>query len=291
MIVVTGATGRLGSQIIEHLLERIPAEQVGVSVRETAKAAGLAERGVRVRHGDFADPATLEAASQVLIVSVDALGELAVAQHRAAVDAAQRAGAQRILYTSHQAASPASLFEPARDHAATEAHLAASAAASTALRDGLPRRHGARPARARGRDRRAGRTRRRTGVVDHPRRPRRRRRGDPDRHRPTGPRGARAHRGPGADPGRRREDPLGPDRTHDPPRRGRGRGLRRRPDRPRRARERRADVPHPVPRRPSRGVRDHRPHPGGAARTPGHHRRRHPEAPGRKHPWTRPPPR
>jgi len=141
MIVVTGASGQLGAQIVSRLLDRVPADQVGVSVRDPGRAADLAARGVRVRRGDFTDPGTLasafEDASQVLVVSVDSLGEQAVAQHRTAVDAAQRAGAHRVLYTSHQAASPSSLFEPARDHAATEAHLAASGVPYTALRDGF----------------------------------------------------------------------------------------------------------------------------------------------------------
>jgi uncharacterized protein YbjT (DUF2867 family) len=141
MIIVTGATGQLGSRIVGRLLARVPAGRVGVSVRDPDRAAGLAARGVRVRRGDFGDPGNLaaafEGATQVLVVSVDGLGEGAVAQHRSAIDAAQRAGAQRILYTSHQAASPRSLFGPARDHAATEAHLAATGVPSTVLRDGF----------------------------------------------------------------------------------------------------------------------------------------------------------
>ena len=72
MIVVSGATGQLGSQIVERLLERVSADQVGVSVRDVDRAGDLAARGVRVRRGDFADPSTLEAAfegtSQVLVV-------------------------------------------------------------------------------------------------------------------------------------------------------------------------------------------------------------------------------
>lgn len=141
MYVVTGATGRLGSAIVHHLLDRVPAEQVGVSVREPERAADLAARGVRVRRGDFSDPASLDAAfegaTRVLVVSVDRLGEDAVAQHRTAVDAAVRAGAERILYTSHQAVHASSLFAPARDHAATEAHLAAAGVPWTSLRDGF----------------------------------------------------------------------------------------------------------------------------------------------------------
>lgn len=56
MLVITGATGRLGSQIVDRLLERVPADEVGVSVRDVDKAAGLAARGVRVRAADFTGP-------------------------------------------------------------------------------------------------------------------------------------------------------------------------------------------------------------------------------------------
>lgn len=141
MIVITGATGQLGSRIVQQLLERVPADRVAVSVRDPDRAGDLAARGVRVRHGDFGDPGSLDAAfegaEQVLVVSVDRLGDEAVQQHKAAIDAAHRAGAHRVLYTSHQAAGPHSVFAPARDHAATEAYLVASGRPFTALRDGF----------------------------------------------------------------------------------------------------------------------------------------------------------
>jgi NAD(P)H dehydrogenase (quinone) len=141
MIIVTGATGQLGSQIIARLLERVPADTVGVSVRDVGKAAALAERGVRVRAGDFTEPATLrhafEGASQVLVVSAAIRGAGAVAANLAAIDAARAAGAQRILYTSHQAASKDSLFAPQTTHALTEEHLAGQGVPFTALRNGF----------------------------------------------------------------------------------------------------------------------------------------------------------
>jgi NAD(P)H dehydrogenase (quinone) len=141
MIVVTGATGRLGSQVVHRLLERVPAETVGVSVRDPGAAASLARRGVRVRAGDFTDPASLrhafEGAEQVLVVSAAIRGDGAVAANLAAVDAAAAAGAGRILYTSHQAASADSLFAPQPVHAATQAHLASLGRPFTALRNGF----------------------------------------------------------------------------------------------------------------------------------------------------------
>ena len=141
MIVITGATGQLGSLIVASLLERVPAEEVGVSVREPGRTADLAERGVRVRHGDFSEPNSLadafEGASQVLIVSANELGGKAVDGHAAAIDAARAAGAERILYTSHQGASADSLFAPMVDHAATERYLAETGTPFTSLRNGF----------------------------------------------------------------------------------------------------------------------------------------------------------
>ncbi|MEH0928956.1 NmrA family NAD(P)-binding protein [Micromonospora sp. CPCC 205558] len=141
MFVVTGATGHLGSQIVDRLLDRLPPDAVGVSVRDTAKAAALAERGVRVRAADFTDPATLEhafeGADTVLVVSAAIRGNAAIAANCAAIDAAHAAGAKRILYTSHQAASRDSLFAAQPTHAATEEHLAGLGVPFTALRNGF----------------------------------------------------------------------------------------------------------------------------------------------------------
>ena len=141
MIIVTGATGRLGRAIAEKLLDRVPADTIGVSVRDPDKAAGLAARGVRVRAGDFTDPASLEhafeGADQVLVVSAAIRGPQAAGANRAAIDAAVRAGASRVLYTSHQGVSPGSFFDPGRQHAETEKHLAEQGIAYTALRHGF----------------------------------------------------------------------------------------------------------------------------------------------------------
>ena len=141
MIIITGATGHLGGQIVDRLLEPQPAASIGVSVRDPAKARGLADRGVRVRAGDFTDPESLayafESAAQVLVVSAAIRGGGAFAANRAAIDAATAAGAGRVLYTSHQAASPDSLFPPQRVHAATEDHLARQGVPFTALRNGF----------------------------------------------------------------------------------------------------------------------------------------------------------
>jgi NAD(P)H dehydrogenase (quinone) len=141
MIIVTGATGQLGRQIVDRLLTRLPPDQIGVSVRDPQSAQALADQGVRVRRGHFADAASLayafEGATQVLIVSVDEMGGEAVKLHRAAIDAAAGAGARRILYTSHMGASASSHFQACRDHAETEEALLASGVPFTSLRNGF----------------------------------------------------------------------------------------------------------------------------------------------------------
>lgn len=143
MIVVTGATGRLGRKIVERLLERVPAAEVGASARDPSKAADLAARGVRVRHGDFANPDGLadafEGAAQLLLVSSNAraTGGDTLAQHGAAIDAAKTAGVRRIVYTSHMGAGSGSAFPPMHDHAATEDMLRQSGVPWTALRNGF----------------------------------------------------------------------------------------------------------------------------------------------------------
>ncbi|MFF3418424.1 SDR family oxidoreductase [Streptomyces sp. NPDC002698] len=141
MIIVTGATGKLGRSTVEHLLERVHADRVGVSVRDPRKAQDLADRGVRVRQGSFDDPASLvhafEGAEQLLLVSLDRIGEECVTGHRTAIDAAVKAGVGRILYTSQMGAAHDSRFQACRDHAQTEDLLRATGLPWTALRNGF----------------------------------------------------------------------------------------------------------------------------------------------------------
>ena len=141
MLIVTGANGQFGRLVVESLLQRVPADRVGVSVRDPAKAADLAARGVRVRRGDFADPASLadafEGAERVLVVPINQVGPARVELHRAAIAAAVAAGAGHVLYAGLVDPERSALFPPTADHFATEAALAASGVAFTALRNGF----------------------------------------------------------------------------------------------------------------------------------------------------------
>ena len=143
MLIVTGATGQLGRRVVDHLKHLVPAGRICISTRDPVQAADLADAGIRVRRGDYDDAASLrhawEGAERILLVSSNAAatGGDPLAQHRVAIEVAREIGVGRLLYTSQISASPESHFQPGRDHATTEAMLAESGLAWTALRHGF----------------------------------------------------------------------------------------------------------------------------------------------------------
>ena len=109
-LLVTGAGGQLGRRVVELLLEAGVSNLVAAS-RDPAKLADLQARGVETRRADFDDPASLPAAfagvDRLLLISTDSLGAPGhrIAQHRAAIAAAQAAGVSHLVYTSARACS------------------------------------------------------------------------------------------------------------------------------------------------------------------------------------------
>ncbi|MBP2584025.1 NAD(P)H dehydrogenase (quinone) [Streptomyces sp. PvR006] len=139
-IVVTGATGQLGRLVIDSLLSdpTVPAESVVAVVRDKAKAAGLAERGVELRIADYSKPETLagafRAGDRVLLVSGSEVGQR-VAQHAAVIDAAKAAGVAQLAYTGVLGGDDAD-FDLAAEHKATERLILESGLPYTFLRNG-----------------------------------------------------------------------------------------------------------------------------------------------------------
>ena len=139
MIIVSGAAGKLGRRVVEHLIEQGAAGRVRALSRSPEKLAGLTAQGVEARRGDFDDPASLphafEGGSVLLIISTDNIVEpgARVRQHGAAIEAARAAGIGHVAYTS----SPDIPVAIDRDHMETERLLAESGLAWTALRNTL----------------------------------------------------------------------------------------------------------------------------------------------------------
>lgn len=138
MILITGATGKLGHHVVAELLAKVPASQIAVAVRSPDKAADFAKLGIAVRQADYSRPETLDAAlagvDKVLLISSNEVGQR-VAQHGAVIAAAKRAKVKLLAYTSILRADTSTL-ELAREHLATEIVLRASGVPFVLLRNG-----------------------------------------------------------------------------------------------------------------------------------------------------------
>ncbi|MFJ9389625.1 SDR family oxidoreductase [Nocardioides sp. NPDC101246] len=139
-IAITGASGQLGRLVADQLLATLDPAEVVLLTRDPAKLADYAERGADVRAADFGKPEELADAfagvERVLLISTDVVGAR-VEGHRAAIDAAAKAGVRHIAYTSvpePTADNPAGVVP---DHAATEDALRESGVAWTMLRNNL----------------------------------------------------------------------------------------------------------------------------------------------------------
>lgn len=137
MIVVSAATGEFGRLVVDQLLDRVPARQIAVAVRDVHKAADLADRGVQLRHGDYERTDTLrqafDGADRLLFISAPDQNDERVLQHQNVVDAAGVAGVGRLLYTSALGADVVDEGGLA-DHHATERAIRESGLPYTILR-------------------------------------------------------------------------------------------------------------------------------------------------------------
>ncbi|RDI66271.1 SDR family oxidoreductase [Nocardia pseudobrasiliensis] len=135
-VAVTGASGQLGRLVVEALLRRDAGPVVAI-VRDPAKVADLAERGVEVRQASYDDAAALDRAlagvDRVLLISGNEFGAR-VDQHTAVIRAAERAGVELLVYTSIPQAD-ANPMILAQEHRGTEDVLAKAAVPHAILRN------------------------------------------------------------------------------------------------------------------------------------------------------------
>src|SRR5262245_53814213 len=141
-IIVSGASGQLGSLVIDELLARgvAPANLILVSrTPNTEHLNGYARQGASVRYGDFTRPESLAAAyeggTRMLLISINGGGGDRPELHKRAIDAAAGAGVRHIAYTSYVNADRYSASTIAVDHRRTERILEESGVAWTMLRN------------------------------------------------------------------------------------------------------------------------------------------------------------
>ena len=137
-ILVTGASGNLGGHVVDALLERgIPASDIVAGVRTPAKAGPLTDLGVRVAPLDYTEPATIDAAldgiTSVLLISGSEVGSR-FAGHRNVIEAAQKAGVDKFVYTSAPKATSVD-YALGAEHRATEEAIAAAGLPAVILRN------------------------------------------------------------------------------------------------------------------------------------------------------------
>ncbi len=142
-ILITGATGQLGTEVINALLKKTDSGAVSALVRDTAKAGDLKARGVDIRVGNYDDLASLVKAFKgidtLYFVSGSEMANRSQ-QHENVVKAAKEAQVKHVVYTSFQrrnetASSP--IAAVAAGHLAAEEALKKSGLTYTILKHGL----------------------------------------------------------------------------------------------------------------------------------------------------------
>jgi uncharacterized protein YbjT (DUF2867 family) len=137
MILVTGATGLNGSELIRHLSARgVPVRGM---TRDAKRAAALAALpGVEIVEGDMADPASLagplHGVERAMLISSSDPVMLDVQANF--IDAAKNAGVAHVVKLSGIMPERDSAFRFARMHGEIELHLEQSGLAYTHLRAG-----------------------------------------------------------------------------------------------------------------------------------------------------------
>ncbi|RYG44191.1 SDR family oxidoreductase [bacterium] len=139
-ILITGATGNLGSATLDALLKRVPSTQLAALARDPNALAHRTAEGVDVRQGDYTDRASLVQAFQgverALLVSAVAFTDR-LPQHLNAIAAAKEAGVRHLVYTSIQRneAHPFEISTVTESDVATERALADSGLDTTILQN------------------------------------------------------------------------------------------------------------------------------------------------------------
>ena len=135
-ILVTGATGNIGSGLVPSLIAK--GASVRALVRDGSKAQGLRDAGVEVVIGDLDRPETLDAAfrgvDRVFLLTPPNPNQ--VTQAHNGIAAAKRAGSPSVVRLSAEALDPVadSPARVTRQHAEIDAELKTSGLAYTILR-------------------------------------------------------------------------------------------------------------------------------------------------------------
>jgi NAD(P)H dehydrogenase (quinone) len=101
MILVTGATGHLGSAAVSQLLKNTAANNIVAFARDENKAKYLRGKGIEVRIGSYDDIPSLDLAMQGIekVLMISSNGQTRLQQHKNVLAAAKKARIKHIVYT------------------------------------------------------------------------------------------------------------------------------------------------------------------------------------------------
>ena len=139
MILVTGATGQLGSSVISQLNKVSSKDQFAIFARDEKKAIKYKEQGIEVRLGDFNQISFLghafEGITKLLLISTMEFNRFE--QHKNVIDAAKMAGVKHIIYTglAIQDIETSNVKDLMQSHFDTEKYIQASGLDFTFVRN------------------------------------------------------------------------------------------------------------------------------------------------------------
>ncbi|MFZ4861032.1 SDR family oxidoreductase [Sphingobacterium sp. Mn56C] len=102
MLLITGATGHLGSSVVQQLLKRTSTRDFVVTSSNQQGVSKLASQGLQARIANFSSIESLHAGFQGIdkLVLISTMNTDRFEQHKNVIDAAKAQGVKHIIYTS-----------------------------------------------------------------------------------------------------------------------------------------------------------------------------------------------
>lgn len=140
MILVTGATGYLGGAAVDQLLKHLSPQEFAILARDEKKAQSFADKGIKVRIGDFDNQDSLDKAFKDIhkILLIPTIVPHRLEQNKSVTDIAVKNGVKHIVFAgiSHKNID-ASVVEGLDAHFKTEDYIRESGLTYTFLRNNL----------------------------------------------------------------------------------------------------------------------------------------------------------
>lgn len=101
MILITGATGNLGSAVVAQLLKTLSPEEFVATSSNAEGVEKLKAKGLQSRLANFSDPISLNEAFKGIdkLLLISTMDQNRYEQHKNVVDAAKEQGVKHIIYT------------------------------------------------------------------------------------------------------------------------------------------------------------------------------------------------